>query len=1218
MTILTLLLAAGTLTSGGFDREAFRNPPAEVSPAFFWMWNAKLDRDRLFADLDAMRAKGVRSVCVHPFPKEFRPGRFPTEMEPGYLTDEYMRIYAEVVRYAAAKGMNLWLYDEGGWPSGGACGKVAASAPDGRFLRRYFGYGPDGKGPLEVRALPANSTTAAEYPSVIERGTAERFLALTHGAYAKAFPEAMGKTVRFAFTDEPAIPYGMCDNLRWCADFAEVFKSRKGYDIVPHVPALIADPDGEDESLVRYRLDYNEVLSALLRERFLLPVRDWCRTHGMLSGGHLNGEDEPEMSAFYTYGSLMESLRTLDVPGVDVIWRQLFPADGPAAAKTNPFPRYAGSAAHLNGGRYALSETFGIFGNSVTPDQMKWLVDCQFVRGVNLFVFAYYAMDNGGAWMTLFEPHSGPVSPLWEMESAFFRDTARTAALLSQGRPGAETALFYDTRAFWSGRREAKLAAELQRTFAGGLERLGCDFDFVDDASLADAKVEDGRLAVGAMRYRAVVLPTSKRMGDAARAKLEAFRRAGGTVVADGDLSRVPRTCGISGADAQHFRVMKRVAGDESLYFVVNEDVNPRCATLSLPGTGRTVRADPSTGRYVAVAAEGDGSFPCELPGCGSAIFIVGAEPDDPVPMTAAGRRVTVADGWTFRRSVGHAVGKRSFEISAIDEPSAPIALGDWRGRVGATFAGRGVYSVTFDSPHEGEADLSLGKVCWCAAAKLNGEELPGRFNGPFTWRVKVRKGPNRLEVTVANLLSNAQPDEVRDRVRRDFPNGSNYERFQRPFDRLNREGGLFGPVTFRFVRPEPDYPVPQLAGALDGKCLLATPVAQLKEGYDDREVRDAEIFAAIENRLDYFEFDGDLPDVVSIQMHDAGVKTVKKYDGRPGELQAAADLGVKYLRTKDPQGVAAELKALQKRMLGSVSRAEFRIRDPYVFADPKTKTYYLYETTPWNTGRGVNVRTSKDLERWSAPTRVMTMEPIYRCRSVWAPEVHEVGGRYYMFATPTLEPDPKYPIRSMADDPGFAPPKCYALTRRGVWIWRADSPLGPFELLSDGAATPHDVVALDGTLMTDSDGTPWMVYSHCWTQTKVGRMEAARLKDDLSGFAGKPIELFRGDTACGSNHVVDGPFLYRSPVTGRLSMLWSKFVDGSYSVLCCESETGKVAGPWGNFRVVFAGDGGHGMVFRDFSGKLRLVMHRPEIRGYERLAFFPVEDTSDGLKMGK
>ena len=174
MTIQALLLAAGTLTIGGFDREAFRNPPAEVSPAFFWMWNAKLDRDRLFADLDAMRAKGVRSVCVHPFPKEFRPGRFPTEMEPGYLTDEYLRIYAEVVRYAAAKGMNLWLYDEGGWPSGGACGLVAASDAEGRFRQRYYGrVDKDDAGPNRVWEKPygagRKSLPSGPYPKYRRR-----------------------------------------------------------------------------------------------------------------------------------------------------------------------------------------------------------------------------------------------------------------------------------------------------------------------------------------------------------------------------------------------------------------------------------------------------------------------------------------------------------------------------------------------------------------------------------------------------------------------------------------------------------------------------------------------------------------------------------------------------------------------------------------------------------------------------------------------------------------------------------------------------------------------------------------------------------------------------------------------------------------------------------------------------------------------------------------
>ena len=37
-------------------------------------------------------------------------------------------------------------------------------------------------------------------------------------------------------------------------------------------------------------------------------------------------------------------------------------------------------------------------------------------------------------------------------------------------------------------------------------------------------------------------------------------------------------------------------------------------------------------------------------------------------------------------------------------------------------------------------------------------------------------------------------------------------------------------------------------------------------------------------------------------------------------------------------------------------------------------------------------------------------------------------------------------------------------------------------------------------------------------------------------------------------------------------------------------------------------------MIFRTFGGKLKLVLHQPERRGYERIAFFDVDDTDEGL----
>ena len=51
------------------------------SPAYFWMWNGKLDAAKLCAQLEDMHAHGLRNVCIHPFPKGFRDW-FPTEMSP--------------------------------------------------------------------------------------------------------------------------------------------------------------------------------------------------------------------------------------------------------------------------------------------------------------------------------------------------------------------------------------------------------------------------------------------------------------------------------------------------------------------------------------------------------------------------------------------------------------------------------------------------------------------------------------------------------------------------------------------------------------------------------------------------------------------------------------------------------------------------------------------------------------------------------------------------------------------------------------------------------------------------------------------------------------------------------------------------------------------------------------------------------------------------------
>ena len=89
----------------------------------------------------------------------------------------------------------------------------------------------------------------------------------------------------------------------------------------------------------------------------------------------------------------------------------------------------------------------------------------------------------------------------------------------------------------------------------------------------------------------------------------------------------------------------------------------------------------------------------------------------------------------------------------------------------------------------------------------------------------------------------------------------------------------------------------------------------------------------------------------------------------------------------------------------------------------------------------------------------------------------------------------------------------------------------------------------------------------------------------------------------------------FRSEKSGRLFMTWSNFVSGSgYSVILTESPSGDVRGPWTNQHVIYGKNGGHGMLFKTFDGKLKFALHYPERRGFEHLRLLNATDTGDDL----
>lgn len=141
----------------------------------------------------------------------------------------------------------------------------------------------------------------------------------------------------------------------------------------------------------------------------------------------------------------------------------------------------------------------------------------------------------------------------------------------------------------------------------------------------------------------------------------------------------------------------------------------------------------------------------------------------------------------------------------------------------------------------------------------------------------------------------------------------------------------------------------------------------------------------------------------------------------------------------------------------------------------------------------GFNVWRSTDLITFSKEKAVKKIQWV--SDSYWAPEVYEVGGRYYMFFTGRWK------------DNGSL--------RMGVAV--ADNPQGPYEDVIGGPLFDFGYAVIDGTLVYDDAGTPYMIYSRDCSENVVGdyhesHLYGVQLADDLLSVVGEGVLLTKPD----------------------------------------------------------------------------------------------------------
>lgn len=269
----------------------------------------------------------------------------------------------------------------------------------------------------------------------------------------------------------------------------------------------------------------------------------------------------------------------------------------------------------------------------------------------------------------------------------------------------------------------------------------------------------------------------------------------------------------------------------------------------------------------------------------------------------------------------------------------------------------------------------------------------------------------------------------------------------------------------------------------------------------------------------------------------------------------------------------------------------DIRIRDPFIV--PYEGKYYMYGTDGENAFGGnmdhFYVYMSEDLENWAGPFTIYEKtDDFWADAQYWAPEVYVIDGTFYLYG-------------SMGGS---------SRTNKGIQVFTADNPLGPFTPTTEYPFTPEEDDDIDATLYVE-DGKTYMIYS----QGSDG-IYAVELNSTYDGFAAEQFKLFdvaNNGWAVGAfgNFILnDGPCLYQTQ-SGRLLCLYSTMSESGYNMGIAVSDNGKLNGNW-SFEgdpLLSEGDGGHCMLFTDFDGNTRICYHAPNGTSLPVVKYL-VEDT--------
>jgi hypothetical protein len=554
--------------------------------------------------------------------------------------------------------------------------------------------------------------------------------------------KAFGATPPYAIFSDSLEAYGS----DWTPNLPAEFLKRRGYDLIPHLPELVAGGTPQAENI---RHDYGVTLTELINDNYLRQVTAWAVAHHTKFRSQTYGEPAVDFSS-QNLASLPE--------GEGPQWRAFSTL------------RWATSANHVFGNPVTSGETFTWLHSPVfraTPLDMKAEADIDFIMGENQIVchgWPYSPPDHEvpePGWSlyaaAVFNDHN-PWHPVMPAVTSYI---GRMSWLLRQGQPANQVAILLPEDDIWS------TFSPTHTTVTGALGphisplmppilSAGYNVDFID-AEAVDK--------VGLGTHQILVIPSTDRIPVATLHKITAWAQHGGHIIAIGklptldpegkplssadtaaipliaDVSQLPQALhnaaqpdfSLAATDdwtrSQVGFIRRKLAGAD-VYFVTNTSNQPIDTTASFATTYKFAERWETDTAAVSSATASD--QPIHLAPYESRVFVFSNSPAPRgaiVAMKSSDQNIDISSDWKV-------------DFVGLEKTTDESSLTDWTADPSTLhYSGEAIYTrdVTLGQPANGPVFLEV----------LGGAAIPGAPNGP------PERDAARPEVLGANGLPN-------------------------------------------------------------------------------------------------------------------------------------------------------------------------------------------------------------------------------------------------------------------------------------------------------------------------------------------------------------------------------------------------------------------------------------------------------------------------------